>query len=60
MNALIIGRAVAGLGGSGLYLGCLTLVEVTTSIRQRPIYMAFTGISKYFLSQTVDMLLTLK
>ncbi|KAJ6155795.1 hypothetical protein N7470_006361 [Penicillium chermesinum] len=45
MNALIVGRAIAGLGGSGLYLGCLTLIEVTTSVRQRPMYMGFTGIT---------------
>ncbi|KAJ5586729.1 uncharacterized protein N7459_002494 [Penicillium hispanicum] len=45
MNAFIIGRAVAGLGGAGMYLGCLTLLSLTTSVRQRPKYMALTGIT---------------
>ncbi|KAJ5524144.1 hypothetical protein N7494_010794 [Penicillium frequentans] len=45
MNAFIIGRAVAGLGGAGMYLGCLTLLSITTSVRQRPTYMALTGIT---------------
>ncbi|OOQ89032.1 MFS transporter [Penicillium brasilianum] len=45
MNMLIVGRAVAGLGGSGMYLGCLNLLSLTTSIRQRPQYIALTGIT---------------
>ncbi|KAJ5908620.1 hypothetical protein N7495_001302 [Penicillium taxi] len=45
MNAFIIGRAVAGLGGAGMYLGCLTLLTLTTSVCQRPNYMALTGIT---------------
>lgn len=40
MNALIVGRAIAGLGGSGMYSGCLTYLSVTTSTRERPLYMA--------------------
>ncbi|KAJ5980927.1 hypothetical protein N7481_008225 [Penicillium waksmanii] len=45
MNAMIVGRAVAGLGGAGMYLGCLTLLSITSSVRQRPQYMALTGIT---------------
>ncbi|KAJ5114005.1 hypothetical protein N7456_002539 [Penicillium angulare] len=45
MNAFIIGRAIAGLGGAGMYLGCLTLLTLTTSMHQRPTYMALTGIT---------------
>ncbi|KAJ5148571.1 hypothetical protein N7448_000149 [Penicillium atrosanguineum] len=45
MNAFIIGRALAGLGGAGMYLGCITLLSLTTSVRQRPNYMALTGIT---------------
>ncbi|KAJ5737689.1 uncharacterized protein N7483_002814 [Penicillium malachiteum] len=45
MNVFIAGRAIAGLGGAGMYLGCLTLLSVTTSVRQRPAYMALTGIT---------------
>ncbi|EED18132.1 efflux pump antibiotic resistance protein, putative [Talaromyces stipitatus ATCC 10500] len=40
MNALIVGRAIAGLGGSGMYSGCLTYLSVTTNNRERPLYMA--------------------
>ncbi|KAJ5177213.1 uncharacterized protein N7482_003090 [Penicillium canariense] len=45
MNAFIAGRAIAGLGGAGMYLGCLTLLSLTTSVRQRPQYIALTGIT---------------
>ena len=40
VNALIIGRVLAGIGGSGMYSGCLTYISVTTSNKERPIYMA--------------------
>lgn len=30
-----------------MYLGCITLLSLTTSVRQRPNYMALTGISMY-------------
>ncbi|KAJ5642089.1 hypothetical protein N7490_006089 [Penicillium lividum] len=45
MDSFIIGRAIAGIGGAGMYLGCLTLLSITTSVRQRPTYMALTGIT---------------
>ncbi|KAI4104568.1 MAG: hypothetical protein L6R37_003172 [Teloschistes peruensis] len=40
VNALIVGRVVAGVGGSGMYSGCLTYISVTTTNIERPIYMA--------------------
>ena len=40
VNALIIGRVLAGVGGSGMYSGCLTYISVTTSNLERPMYMA--------------------
>jgi MFS family permease len=40
VNALIIGRVLAGIGGSGMYSGCLTYISVTTSNIERPLYMA--------------------
>lgn len=40
VNALIIGRVLAGIGGSGMYSGCLTYISVTTSNKERPLYMA--------------------
>ncbi|KAJ5182495.1 hypothetical protein N7492_000111 [Penicillium capsulatum] len=45
INAFIIGRAIAGLGGAGMYIGCLNLLSVTTPDRQRPFYMALIGIT---------------
>ena len=44
MNALIVGRAIAGVGGCGMYVGCLTYLSVTTSVQERPVYMGATGL----------------
>lgn len=43
MNVMILGRAVTGLGGSGLYVGCMTLIAGTTTMSERPLYIACTG-----------------
>lgn len=40
MTALIVGRVIAGIGGSGMYSGTLSFVAMLTSIEERPIYMA--------------------
>ncbi|KAI9164036.1 Efflux pump DEP3 [Paramyrothecium foliicola] len=40
MNALIIGRVIAGVGGAGTYCGGLTYISVLTSMKERPIYLA--------------------
>jgi MFS family permease len=44
MNALIIGRAVCGVGGMGMYIGVMTLLSVTTTITERPMYIGSTGL----------------
>ncbi|KAE9377409.1 MFS general substrate transporter [Stipitochalara longipes BDJ] len=44
MNMLIVGRAVCGLGGSGLYIGVMTLLSVTTTVSERPMYIGLTGL----------------
>lgn len=44
MNALIVGRAIAGFGASGMYVGCLTYVSVLTTVQERPIYMGLIGL----------------
>ena len=36
-----------------MYLGCLTLLSITTSLRERPNYMAFIGISIVLLNRCV-------
>ena len=43
MNALIIGRAIAGLGGGGMYLGVVTLLSILTTPAERPAYFAMLG-----------------
>ncbi|KAH6846935.1 major facilitator superfamily domain-containing protein [Chaetomium sp. MPI-CAGE-AT-0009] len=44
MDALIIGRVLAGMGGNGMYLGVMTLLSVNTSDRERPGYLSFVGL----------------
>lgn len=44
MSALIVGRAIAGVGGAGLYIGVMTLISVTTTIHERPMYVGLTGL----------------
>ena len=43
MNALIIGRAIAGIGATGIYTGSLFLLSVNTSEHERPGYIGLTG-----------------
>jgi MFS family permease len=40
MAALIVGRVIAGVGGSGLYVGSLTYISVLTTPTERPLYLA--------------------
>nr|XP_036575252.1 MFS drug efflux transporter [Colletotrichum truncatum]KAF6781796.1 MFS drug efflux transporter [Colletotrichum truncatum] len=44
MNALIIGRVLAGVGGNGMYLGVMTLLSVMTTDKERPGYLSFVGL----------------
>ncbi|KAL8408917.1 hypothetical protein RB594_007378 [Gaeumannomyces avenae] len=43
IDAFIIGRAIAGMGGCGMYMGLLTLLSVTTTNTERPTYLSLTG-----------------
>lgn len=43
IEALIVGRAICGIGGAGLYVGVMTLLAVTTTIPERPVYVSMTG-----------------
>ncbi|KAI3539792.1 hypothetical protein CSPX01_08748 [Colletotrichum filicis] len=36
INSLIVGRALCGLGGVGMYLGVMVLIAATTTIQERP------------------------
>ncbi|KAH6658493.1 major facilitator superfamily domain-containing protein [Truncatella angustata] len=44
IDAFIVGRVLAGLGGNGMYLGVMTLLSVLTSDRERPGYLSFVGL----------------
>ena len=45
MDVLILGRALAGLGGVGMYVGVLTLLSAVTTPGERPVYLASVGIT---------------
>ncbi|KAF2704734.1 putative HC-toxin efflux carrier [Pleomassaria siparia CBS 279.74] len=45
ISGLIVGRAICGVSGSGLYVGVMTLIAVTTTIAERPLYISTTGIT---------------
>ncbi|KAI9859630.1 MAG: hypothetical protein M1813_006561 [Trichoglossum hirsutum] len=45
MDTLIIGRAIAGVGGAGMYIGVMTLLSVTTTMHERPMYLGLTGLT---------------
>lgn len=38
MDALIVGRMIAGIGGCGIYVGSLTFFSVYTTLNERPTY----------------------
>jgi MFS family permease len=40
MNALVVGRVLAGIGAAGMYLGTLGLISIFTTLKERSIYMA--------------------
>ncbi|MCJ1439056.1 hypothetical protein MMC27_008447 [Xylographa pallens] len=44
MAAEIVGRVFAGVGGNGMYLGCLTLIIVYTTEKEKAVYLAAIGI----------------
>jgi MFS family permease len=44
MNALIIGRALAGLGGGGMYLGVMMMLSLFTTPIERPKYIGIIGV----------------
>ncbi|KAI2628553.1 putative MFS drug efflux transporter [Hypoxylon sp. NC1633] len=43
INSFIIGRALAGVGGTGMYMGLLTILSVSTSESERPKYLGMMG-----------------
>ncbi|KAH8201911.1 hypothetical protein TruAng_003903 [Truncatella angustata] len=40
INAFIVGRAIAGVGGVGMYMGVLIILSINTSDKERPRYLS--------------------
>ena len=45
MNALIIGRALCGVGAGGIFTGTMFLISALTSVKERPAYLGLTGLT---------------
>ncbi|ORY70428.1 putative MFS drug efflux transporter [Pseudomassariella vexata] len=45
INAMIVGRVICGIGGSGLYIGVMTLIAVTTTMAERLMCVSATGLA---------------
>ncbi|MCJ1386659.1 hypothetical protein MMC17_009785 [Xylographa soralifera] len=45
MNALIVGRAICGVGGSGIYLGAVNILSGLTTQAERSMYLGFAGLT---------------
>jgi MFS family permease len=43
MDALIVGRAIAGFGAIGIYIGVLEIIATNTSDKERPTYIGLAG-----------------
>lgn len=44
IDAEIVGRAICGAGGIGIYMGALNILAVTTTHKERPVYISLMGI----------------
>ncbi|CEJ92565.1 hypothetical protein VHEMI08210 [[Torrubiella] hemipterigena] len=44
MSVMAAGRVLAGVGGSGIYLGGMTYISILTSPTKRPLYIALTTV----------------
>ena len=44
-NALIVGRSIAGVGGSGIYIGTMNILSSLTGQAERPLYLSFVGMA---------------
>ncbi|KFY00500.1 hypothetical protein V490_01318 [Pseudogymnoascus sp. VKM F-3557] len=43
MSALIVGRVIAGIGGSGIYLGSLNIISALTTAKERGTFITLIG-----------------
>ncbi|EEH37138.2 hypothetical protein PAAG_07694 [Paracoccidioides lutzii Pb01] len=44
INAFIVGRVIAGVGGNGMYLGVMNILSVNTNDKERPMYLSLVGL----------------
>jgi predicted MFS family arabinose efflux permease len=44
IDSLIVGRAICGVSGAGMYVGLMTQLAVTTTIKERPTYIGGAGL----------------
>lgn len=44
IDAFIIGRAICGVSGAGMYVGLMTQIAALTTIQERPVYVAGAGL----------------
>ncbi|TVY33310.1 Efflux pump [Lachnellula subtilissima] len=45
IDGLIVGRAICGLGGTGMYTGALTLLSIFPAEHERSMYIGLTGLT---------------
>lgn len=45
INAFIVGRAICGVSGAGMYVGLMTMIALTTTIQERPMYVSGAGLT---------------
>ncbi|KAI9653206.1 MAG: hypothetical protein M1831_006164 [Alyxoria varia] len=45
MNALIVGRALCGIGAGGIYTGTMNMITALTTVKERPAYLGLTGLT---------------
>ena len=43
MNSLIVGRAIAGFGAIGIYIGVMAIISGNTTDKERPTYIGLSG-----------------
>lgn len=55
-TTLVVGRAIAGVGGAGISTGAFTIIALTIAPRSRPQFMGFIG-ATYGISAVVGPLL---
>lgn len=55
-NALIVGRAIAGMGAAGIFSGGLIIIAYTVPLNKRPLYTGMIG-AVYGISSVIGPLL---